>query len=69
MKFKGRKIKIDNREARFDDPIDANEIRKDLDALRERRQALRAKMDRFEDAMRKLALEEIELNELLAEID
>ena len=69
MKFKGRKIKIEERTASFDEQLMKHEVERELEALAQRRQALRAKMNIFEETMKKIALEEIELKELLAEID
>ena len=65
MKFKGRKVRNIGGELRFDDAVDLAEVRAELDQLSERRRALAAKVELLEDAMKKIALEEAELTEIL----
>lgn len=67
MKFKGRKVRSIGGEMRFDDAVDLAEVRAELESCGERRRALRAKIDILEEAMKKIALEEAELNEILDE--
>ena len=68
MKFKGRKVRSIGGEMRFDDSVDLAEVRAELDKCSERRRAIRAKIDVLEEAMKKIALEEAELNEILDEV-